>query len=586
MVQDRRLRQGKFPAKGLLLAWAAVCFIMLLTGAERVLTSRFPDPDDVLRLVQVRDVLAGQGWFDVTQYRINPPDGTVMHWSRLVDIPLLLVIAALAPLIGQGAAETAALIVVPFLTFGIAAAALGRLAWRLSGTRAAIFSVLSCGFLPSLLFQFQPMRVDHHGWQVASVAVALWAISRRQANVSGAIAGVAMAFGGSISLEVLPLAAAFAAVLWVRWWFDFKQRAWLVAYMLGLSFGLLGFYLATRGVSTLQYCDAISPAHIAFFLVAAAGTWIIANATKLRGFGLFVLFCIVGALAAGAYALLSPTCLATPFAALDPLVDHLWYRHVLEGQPLWKQAPATWIPALVQLLAAIGAVIALRLRSMEWMRGWWGEYLFMLLAATALGMVVARSLAFASIIAAIPLGWLTSNLLTLIRQQKAPLASIGLAVITIVLLAPMTLVMAARAVMPSVHTEGQNVASGACDVYGNAPLLAKLETGTVIAPLDLGPAILLNTDHSVVATGHHRAADAMSDVIRAFTSPTMEARTIAKTQGADYLALCTDMTETRLYAREAPEGLAARLLADETPQWLEKLNLGGPEQFAVYRIHD
>lgn len=586
MVQDRRLRDGDFPVKAIALAWAAVCLILLVTGIGRVLTGRFPDPDDVLRLVQVRDALAGQGWFDVTQYRIDPPQGTVMHWSRLVDIPLLLVIAALTPLVGQAAAETAALVALPFLTFGIAAAALGRLAWRLLGNRAAVFAVLACGFLPSLLYQFQPMRVDHHGWQIASVAVALWAISRRQGQTSGAMAGVAMAFGASISLEVLPLAAAFAAALWVRWWFDYKQRGWLVAYMLGLSLGLLGFYLVTRGASTIEYCDAISPAHIAFFLVAAAGTWVIANATKLRGFGLVMLFGLVGALAAGAYALLSPTCLATPFAALDPLVDRLWYRLVLEGQPIWKQSPATWVPALVQLLAAIGAVIALRLRSMEWMRGWWGEYLFLLLAATALGLLVARSLAFASVIAAIPLGWLASSLLMRIRQQKAPLASLGLAAVILVLLAPMSLVMAARALMPAGEADAQNVAAGACDIYGNAPLLAKLETGTVAAPLDLGPAILLDTKHSVVATGHHRAAEAMGDVIRLFTSETGEAHAIAKARGADYIALCTDMTEARLYAHEAPEGLAASLIAGEAPDWLERVDLGGPQEFAVYRVAD
>ena len=586
MVQDRRLRDGAFPVKALVLAWAAVCLILLVTGIGRVLTGRFPDPDDVLRLVQVRDVLAGQGWFDVTQYRINPPNGTVMHWSRLVDIPLLLVIAALTPLVGQAAAETSALVLVPFLTFGIAAAALGRLAWRLLGNRAAIFAVLACGFLPSLLFQFQPMRVDHHGWQLASVAVALWAISRRQMTFSGWVAGIAMAFGASVSLEVLPLAAAFAVTLWLRWWFDYKQRDWLVAYMLGLSLGLLGFHLVARGASTIEYCDAISPAHLVFFLVAAAGTWVIANATKLRGFGLVVLFGIVGALGAGAFALLSPTCLATPFATLDPLVDRLWYRLVLEGQPIWRQSPVTWVPALVQLLAAIGAVIALRLRSMEWMRGWWGEYLFLLLAATALGLLVARSLAFASIIAAIPLGWLASNLLLKIRQQKAPLASLGIAAVIAVLLAPMSLVMAARAVMPGEATEVQNVATGACDVYGNAPLLAKLETGTVLAPLDLGPAILLDTEHSVVATGHHRAAEAMGDVIRTFTSPAYKARPIARAHRADYLALCTDMTEARLYAHEAPDGLAAALMEGDTPDWLERVDLGGPEEFAVYRVAD
>ena len=33
------------------------------------------DPDSTMRLVQVRDLLAGQGWFDLVQHRLAPPDG-------------------------------------------------------------------------------------------------------------------------------------------------------------------------------------------------------------------------------------------------------------------------------------------------------------------------------------------------------------------------------------------------------------------------------------------------------------------------------------------------------------------------------
>lgn len=590
MAHDRRIRVGEFPAGGLALAWAAVCLILLATGAGRILAGRFPDPDDVMRLVQLRDLLAGQGWFDVTQYRIDPPTGVAMHWSRLVDVPLLIVVTLFEPLVGQAAAEMIALVIVPFLTFAVVAAAIGRLAWRLLGARAAIFAVLACGFLPSLLFQFQPMRIDHHGWQVSGVAVALWAISRRYAVSGGWIAGGAMGFAASISLETLPLAAAFAAVLWARWWVDFKQRDWLACYMLGLSLCLLVVYLATRGLSMAAYCDAIAPAHIAFFLVAAAGTWMIARATRLRGFGLIVLFALVGALAAGAYALVSPECLATPFARLDPLVDRYWYRLVLEGQPIWKQTPSVWVPALVQMVVAVVATVMLRVRSMEWARRWWSEYLVLLLAAIALGLLVARSLAFASVIAAVPLGWLASNLLLRIRHQRAPLASLGLAVAMIVILAPMSLVMAARQLAPQEQATGQsapqNVASGLCDIYGNARLLAKLDKGIILAPLDIGPAILLDTHHSLVATGHHRAEAAMGDVIRTFTASPEQARALATRRGADYIALCTDMDEVQIYRHEAPEGLAARLLHGEEPDWLERVELGGPAEFAVYRVRD
>ncbi|TJX25432.1 MAG: GtrA family protein, partial [Mesorhizobium sp.] len=40
------------------------------------------DNDSLLQLVEVRDLLAGQGWFDLHQYRMGLEGGFVMHWSR------------------------------------------------------------------------------------------------------------------------------------------------------------------------------------------------------------------------------------------------------------------------------------------------------------------------------------------------------------------------------------------------------------------------------------------------------------------------------------------------------------------------
>ena len=59
------------------------------------------DPDSFLRLVQVRDLLAGQGWFDLVQHRMDPPGGALIHWSRLIDAPIAGLIL-LGNLFGDG----------------------------------------------------------------------------------------------------------------------------------------------------------------------------------------------------------------------------------------------------------------------------------------------------------------------------------------------------------------------------------------------------------------------------------------------------------------------------------------------------
>ncbi len=75
----------------------------------------FGDTDDALRMVQVRDLLAGQGWFDLTIYRLNPPDGLFNHWSRIVDVPLLLLLKAFGLFLAPDLAERAARLVFPAL---------------------------------------------------------------------------------------------------------------------------------------------------------------------------------------------------------------------------------------------------------------------------------------------------------------------------------------------------------------------------------------------------------------------------------------------------------------------------------------
>ncbi|MCQ3942134.1 MAG: hypothetical protein DPW22_02830, partial [Alphaproteobacteria bacterium] len=67
------------------LALAAVTVMLLVqhwTNTGRTLL----DTDDAMRLVQMRDWLAGQGWFDPRQHRIAVPYES--HWSRLIDAPL------------------------------------------------------------------------------------------------------------------------------------------------------------------------------------------------------------------------------------------------------------------------------------------------------------------------------------------------------------------------------------------------------------------------------------------------------------------------------------------------------------------
>ena len=68
--------------------WLIYCGWFVYTKWTGIHAFWLIDTDDNLRMSQVRALLAGQDWYDLRQYRLNPPVGADIHWSRFVDLPL------------------------------------------------------------------------------------------------------------------------------------------------------------------------------------------------------------------------------------------------------------------------------------------------------------------------------------------------------------------------------------------------------------------------------------------------------------------------------------------------------------------
>ncbi|MBV9394681.1 MAG: hypothetical protein JOZ84_09735, partial [Methylobacteriaceae bacterium] len=145
-------------ALGLVLTWPRVLAVWQ-TGA-------FLDTDDAMRMVQVRDLMAGQGWFDMVAHRLDPPGGVLMHWSRVVDVPLVALIAFFRLVAAPEAAERLARLAFPLALQGGLYAGLAWCGGLLIGARGRL-PALALGFLSGVMFgQFQPGRIDHHAPQI------------------------------------------------------------------------------------------------------------------------------------------------------------------------------------------------------------------------------------------------------------------------------------------------------------------------------------------------------------------------------------------------------------------------------------
>src|SRR5688572_28136892 len=117
---------------GVVYAVVMAAFVARAVFAFNGGTPLLSDTDDAMRMVVVRDFLAGQDWYDNVQHRLNTPFGAELHWSRLADLPLSALILLMRPLLGAFS-ETAAAAVLPLILLFLLLYLSGRIALKLVG---------------------------------------------------------------------------------------------------------------------------------------------------------------------------------------------------------------------------------------------------------------------------------------------------------------------------------------------------------------------------------------------------------------------------------------------------------------------
>lgn len=573
--------------------WAALYGLLIALNFERWSQLRFHDPDDQLRLQQVRDLLAGQSWFDLHQYRIDEAGGGVlMHWSRLVDLPIAAVMLVFRPLLGVQGAEMAALLLVPGLTLLAILALVGWIGTRVLPRAALPMGLLAVASAVPVIVQVQPGRIDHHGWQIALALLAVAGFLLKDQRRGGWLTGAALAGWMAISFEGLPLSAWIVAVLALAALADASLRLRLVAAMQALAFVSVALFAATRGFRDLaNHCDAIAPAHLAAFVWGAAA---ITAARLLRPGSRVALFAGLGAAAAGAIAIVAgvaPQCTTGSFDMLDPVVRRIWYDNVYEGKPIFASEWHLAAQYVAPPLAGLAAAIRLARRSEGEARRWWVLYAAVLAGAIAVSLAVARAASISTVLAALPLGWQLSQWMAALRRPPNPLLRVAeltaaAAVIFIVLLPVVPVLAVEKLLERAPAAAAPSAPAGPCTVVPARGIVAALPPGGVLAPLDMGPDFLINTDRAVLATGHHRGAKAMRLVIDAFSGSPEEARAIMRARNLRYLAICPSLQELDLYRERAPGGFAARLLAGQVPEWLEPVPLQAASGIRMWQLTD
>jgi hypothetical protein len=546
-----------------------------------------------MRLVEVRDFLAGQSWFDLTQYRLSPPEGVLMHWSRLIDLPLAALIRASEAVVTPAVAERIAVTAWPAVLWLVFLAGVAQFARTLSGNAAACLALIFAAVTAPVLQHFRPGAIDHHNVQLALLICTLALAGQptiRAAVITGTLSAVSLAIGQ----EMAPAIAALAACVAVRWIVQGDSAKQATA----------AFALAFAGVTALLFgatvppsrysvstCDALSLVQLTLACVGGCGLALIAVLPVMTTAGRRIAgAAALGAILTATIVLGFPSCLGDPYAQLDPRLTTLWLAHVSEARSivaLWHDLPQQVAPyyGLPAMALALGTYRCWREKGDA--RWPWLIAVVVLASLCALALWQVRGCAAAN---AVAVALAPAALVRGYPALEGRTIFLGLgraALIIAALINPITLAGfgsgLARAKEIAVDAKPPNIIAdgpATCQRAADYTPLAQFQPGLVLAFIDAGPFILLQTPHSVLAAPYHRNLRGNSALLDVFLAAPDEGR--MDHFGIDYVAVCPGAPERHTYTRQAPQSLLAALVRGEPPPFLERVPLTGTE-LAFYR---
>ena len=570
----------------LLLIWILVAAFLITYRWQSIDTFSLSDTDDNMRLSQVRAWMAGQSWFDLRQYKLDPPVGADIHWSRLVDLPIAAIIWILKPLFGAMVAEKAAIAISPLLPLGVTFFGVGVAVRRLVVPAAWPFSAALLICASATMTMFMPTRIDHHNWQLAFLAMTLAGLADHRQARGGITVGAATAGSLIIGLEMLPYLAIGGGAVALRWIWDLTEVRRLRAYGVTLGGGTaIGYLLFASYANAGPRCDALSPVWLS--VMALAGALLLAlsfsrSTSRLVRLGLAA---IAAAVVAGCIAYFWPHCIGRP-EGISPELERLWFNNIREVKPLYEQKLKTSLPTIaLPLIGLVGSLwVVFKDRAKM---GIWGPVLLFSASSCLLLLWQTRAGPAAQLLAipgAAALAWailprLSKSPLILVRTLgvvSAFLLISGLAVQLIIGFAPIE--------KPSPALKLVNAANTKCATLSALKPIGSLPAATILTFVDMGPRLITVTHHRAIAGPYHRNGDAIIDVHHAFGGTADAARAIVKKHRATMVLLCPDMSESTIYRTRDPEGFYVQLMQGQVPAWLSPVALPAGSPFKLWRI--
>jgi hypothetical protein len=572
-----------------LLCWLGFVGWMIFDNYSRIRWFGLGDTDDNMRMMQVRALLHGQGWYDLRNYRMNPPFGANIHWSRLVDLPIAGLILGLRPFLGGAGAERWAVAIAPMIPFLLLLYSLALTARRLLGPTAYLLAFIALFFAGSNNSMFTPERIDHHGWQLALLALSVASIADRDRVRGGIVLGLSTALSLAIGLEMI-IYLALAGVAMVLFWVEDEaegERLRAYAVTLGGATAFC-FLIFASNDNRGAVCDALSPVWLSDALLGSALmlglAWLSPGDWKRR----LLLALGAGVIIAGFHVLTWPHCVQR-LEGVSPEVDRLWLSHVKEARPVYKHG---WrIATLIIALPITGAI--------GWgLTAWksWGDHELRRrvlgaalpgIAASLLLLWQVRTGPAAQMMAVtggaaimwllLPRFWTSKNFLSVVFGSFLVVAVGGGMLVPI-------LVGFIPEAPPSARDKQIGKANNLCATLWGLHPIALQPKGVVFTFVDLGPRLITVTHHDAIAGPYHRNGQQIADVFNFWRGSEPQAHQLAAKYHANYVLSCPNSSTTTIFDAEAPKGFYVQLQHGQIPSWLAPVQLPKDSPYKMWKV--
>ena len=577
----------------LVTAWLLYAVVMVVGRWPLVEALRLGDTDDNLRLAQVRALLDGQGWYDLVQHRFDPAHGGAnIHWSRFVDLPIASIILLLTPLIGGTGAERVAVGVAPLLPLLLLMFSLALTMRRLVHDKAWALPIIGLLSAYSTIGMFTPLRIDHHGWQLALLALAISGMADPKRARGGAVLGIASGLSLSIGLEMLIYLALLGGATVLLWVADRDQRDRLAAYAAALvATTSLGFLIFASAANRQAVCDALSPVWLSDAAVGGA-VMLLLSRLKLDSWKARLAAALAaGAVVAGFHALVWPQCLER-LEGVSPEAQALWLDNVREAKPFYRHP---WRTAATTIALPLTALFGWGLLIWQaWRRQDGDRDLAWRTMAIALPSVAGLALLFwqtragpAAQMMALPASTAIIVLLAAPWLRAPEAWKHYVAIFAAVLGFGAAMPIALKIIPPEKSSPAKKRVLNANQSCASIKMLAplnRLPKGTVFTFIDLGPRLIVTTKQDAIGGPYHRNDKAIADVMKAFRGSEDQAHRIVTEYRSDYLMVCPDMATATIFMAETPNGFYGRLIKGKVPSWLQPIEVPPGSPFRIWKV--